>query len=727
MALIHAISYVISVSSGGLLKSLYKTDRRASDVYFKPAMEIEIIELQHSLFPDVVILGKQNAKTLGMFPEGAFADHARKRFIFGAVQERKLIGYILFRITRSKGFVCIAHLCVKPEFRGGGIAKALLDAVKAKYSSTQKGISLSCRSDYKEASKFWEKYGFKAMRSTRSRSIEEKYLVKWWLDFGNSDLFSSSVATSSRVCACLDANVIMKMSDKSESEDFEATALAADWLTDEADYYCVPEIFNEINRDKDLIRADVTRRFVHTLHRAQVNQAKADEVAKELYALLPGTTDNHRSDRRQLAESIAAGIEYFITLDYELLGIAELVQDKYGLKVLRPADFILFIDHDTNGRDYRAYRLTSPSYAIGNLQQSEIELLIGQDWLYHSQGEKSHLLKAKLTALVADLKNTVIRVVKDKDDCRLAYVGFVVTEGKLIVKLIRIINVSLASILFQQLIRDVIEFALKRRVMLTIIEDYIVEEGRKQILNSYGFVANGSDWTKVHLAGQFDLQDIATHPVIGQHLDVEAMIKKTASLIGTAKDLYLFEFEKKLWPAKINDLDLPTYIVPIRPHWASQLFDHHLAAITIFGADPLLTWNRENIYYRSIKPVSEIAPGRILWYVSSETKAVSGRDKSIVAVSYLDEVHTGTAKSLFKKFRHYGIYEWRDIYALAKQNAMAPIKALKFTDTEVFEKPVFLTAVQQVFRACGQRTNTFASPVKVSSEIFHQIYRLGKQ
>lgn len=314
-------------------------------------MKIEVIELQHPLFHDVIILGKQNAKTLGMFPEGAFADHARKRFIYGAVLEGELVGYILFRITKSKGFISIAHLCVRQEFRSSGIARALLDAVKAKYRGALKGIKLSCRSDYEEASRFWEKYGFKAMDRNHSRSAEEKYLVKWWLDFGNSDLFSNSVETSSRICACLDANVIMKMSDTPCSENTEAVALAADWLTEEADYYCVAEIFNEINRDKNHIRAAATRKFVHTLNRAQVNSAKAEEVLKELLPIMPGNTDNYRSDRKQIAESIAAGVEYFITLDDELLAIADIVQERYELKILRPADFILFIDHDTKARN----------------------------------------------------------------------------------------------------------------------------------------------------------------------------------------------------------------------------------------------------------------------------------------------------------------------------------------------------------------------------------------
>src|SRR5687768_6421380 len=108
-------------------------------------MKIQIIDHRHRLLADVMILGKQNAKTLGLFPKDAYVDHARKKFIYGVVEGDKLLGFVLFRITHSKQIVFITQLCIESEHRGKGIAKLLLEEIKGKYGKLLNGISLSCR------------------------------------------------------------------------------------------------------------------------------------------------------------------------------------------------------------------------------------------------------------------------------------------------------------------------------------------------------------------------------------------------------------------------------------------------------------------------------------------------------------------------------------------------------------------------------------------------------
>ena len=49
--------------------------------------------------------------------------------------------------------------------------------------------------------------------------------------------------------------------------------------------------------------------------------------------------------------------------------------------------------------------------------------------------------------------------------------------------------------------------------------------------------------------------------------------------------------------------------------------------------------------------------GRILWYVSAP-------DKQVIAVSHLDEVVINTPKELFRKFKKFGILEWKDLYKM---------------------------------------------------------------
>ena len=98
----------------------------------------------------------------------------------------------------------------------------------------------------------------------------------------------------------------------------------------------------------------------------------------------------------------------------------------------------------------------------------------------------------------------------------------------------------------------------------------------------------------------------------------------------------------------------------------------------------------------------------------------------IIACSYLDEVNTGTAKSLFQKFKNYGIYEWKDIYDAAGKDAFKEMKAIKFSDTEVFKDVITIKQIAEIFEQNGKPKNTFTSPVEVSKEIFNQIYKIGK-
>ena len=89
-------------------------------------MEINIktIGLDSKFLPLVKKLGDENNKTLGFFPSGAFDECAHSKRILVAVNENgELLGYLLFRTTKSR--VVIVHLCVDEKYRGINIANNL--------------------------------------------------------------------------------------------------------------------------------------------------------------------------------------------------------------------------------------------------------------------------------------------------------------------------------------------------------------------------------------------------------------------------------------------------------------------------------------------------------------------------------------------------------------------------------------------------------------------------
>lgn len=690
-------------------------------------MELKVIGPNDTILNEIISLGKKNAKTLGMFPEGAFIDHAKKNCIVAAQENGELCGYILFRIAQKKGIISIAHLCVDSEHRNKGTAKKLLDFVKNKYQQIFRGISLSCRKDYIEASRFYEKNGFKAAKEVRSRSKSENYLVKWFFDFGNQDLFSVNHISDTKFNVLLDANILIKLRDLSEDYFDEINALTADWLVDEVEYFYAQEMLNEINRDSNKVRASLTRKFVNQFKEARFIPNERDQILKEISGFLLGMTPNDISDKNQLAECIASHIDCFVTGDKNILSYSDKIFEKYSIKVLSPSELILHIDQLKNKQNYNSVRLAGANYETRNIESSDISNLTNL-FISKEFDEKKHELVNKINLVIGKLKKSYLRIVKDSNDDFIGFVAGYYITNTFFITILRTKKVKISYILFYQLLTDIINYASKNEINKIIIDDKYLNEYQREIIESFEFEIINGQYHKLCITGLIETSEIFSNEIITNHkFDISFFKEKIANVDIEEREVIKFQLERKFWPLKLKDLSIPTYIIPIKRHWASQLFDFYQADQTLFGAKAELVWQRENVYYRNVFPVSEIFPARILWYVSSEKKVTTGRDKGIIACSYLDEVSVGTAKNLFQQYKNYGIYEWKDIYKLANESLNKEIKAIKFSDTEVFRNIISLDKITEILKQNNRVKNTFTSPVQVSKEIFNKIYEIGKE
>lgn len=684
-------------------------------------MEIEFVRNDDHLIKQVVSLGTSNSRTLGHFPEGAYYEHAGRGFLICAYKEDSLLGYLLFSITKSKSCIRVIQLCVSKEARGGGVSKRLLDYLKSNFRQTLKGIALSCRTDYIEASALWESYGFKSMDKVRSRSKDIKWLYKWWYDFGNQDLFTMSQEDSNRIKAVLDANIIIKLRSNNEDDQSGARFLVEDWLVDVADYFFSPETYNEIKRDKSDERARKTRSYLTNFQEVKFDPDRRDEVLLEVKKILTGTTPNDVSDRKQISECIAGGIKYFITEDKGILDVGNEINEAYGVQVLRPTDFILLADESNNYTDYVSTRIAGVNYDYGNLKAGEVDEVV-ETMLAKDREEKKHQLRGIFTSCSSNVKNCTTRIIRNRSRDILGVLLCQLSEQEVLVPLIRTVKNNLSKTLFTQLVFEVINYAVSAGKNLIEISDRYVDTENQYTLESMGFVYRGGVWLKVTAQSIIRSSDLFEQSGVDRIFEKATLLKR---LTEPDNNEFKIQIERKLWPLKFSDIDITTYIIPIKPHWASQLFDHYAAENSIFGAEPFLAWSRENVYYRSVNPVSEKAPARILWYSSSTKDKGAVRVNSIVACSYLDEVYIGSAKELFQKFRHFGIYEWKNIIELANDDHSKMIKALKFRDTEVFSTPVAFKQVNQILASHHRKNNTFASPLEISNSIFLEIYKLG--
>lgn len=116
-------------------------------------------------------------------------------------------------------------------------------------------------------------------------------------------------------------------------------------------------------------------------------------------------------------------------------------------------------------------------------------------------------------------------------------------------------------------------------------------------------------------------------------------------------------------------------------------------------------------------------PGRILWYVSSDSRYQWA--KKIRACSILDEVVIGSAKALFHQYRRLGVYEWEHVLTIAKGNPESQIMALKFSHTELFTGAVTWDDLQELLHKTHGHGSQIQSPVKVTNDLFYRLYKLG--
>lgn len=684
-------------------------------------MQFEYINQYHRFFQDVATLGKKHSSTLGFMPEGGFLDHAEKKCIIIAHNDTELAGYLMFRLVPRHYRVSIVHLCVKEEFRGQNIAVQLLDKLRSKYESSFNGISFSCRDDYQHATNVWKKYGFIPKHKKRSRSIEENYLNIWWYDFNKPDLFSIANQSSPKVKALLDANIIIKLRDSDVNHEplRDPRALLADWLVDEVDYYHAPEILNEIARDKDSSRAKKTKAFLSNFIEAKFNIEESKSIIEKLKQYISGTIVNDQSDRIQLASAIASEASYFITLDTGILEKRNEIENIYEIQIFTPQEFILEIDQLLNKEEYSPARLAGVIFhTISKVSQSELNNYIDL-FLSKSTSEKKTSFQNIVFAKTAKAQSSKVKVVKTNNQA-IAFIGYECADNSLVVSFVRLLDTEQKQTLFMQLISDLIVKSIRKGLFQIQIKEKFLSENQEVVLSKMGFDKSSGTWIKLVFNRMIDSSTTAD---LDTRFNSHPLIDKLKISTGDEKVQILMDIERKLFPLKFSDLDILCYIIPIKPYWAGQLFDPYISGATLFGADEKRIWNFENVYYRSTKPITEVAPARVLWYASTDKK--STRQQAIVAASYLDEVMTDKPKVLFQRNKHYGIYEWQNIYDLCNKNIETPIRALRFSGTEVFVNPIKLSCIREIFLANGRPPNTFASPVKVNNEVFNQIYQAG--
>ena len=299
-------------------------------------------------------------------------------------------------------------------------------------------------------------------------------------------------------------------------------------------------------------------------------------------------------------------------------------------------------------------------------------------------------------------------------------------EAELLVPFMRVARGPEAvAILRNLLLRMVTGAAAENRTRIVISDPYCVDFVGEELRRD-GFSREDRHWVKYTMpiavtAKTFVEQLGLVGGVGGSGSKPDAMTG--LSQIVRSDALTAHKLERAYWPLKIIDAPVPSYIISIQPKWAAELFDDDLANQDLFGARTKLSLNREGVYYRSALPSGGLtAPGRILWYVSDDKKYHGS--KCIRACSFLDDVVVGRPKELFRRFDRLGVYEWRHLIELAKDDIDTNLMAVRYSDTQLLANPIRWDTFQAVLQEAGVRTQ-LQSPQLIPPQAFAKLYRQG--
>ncbi|MFR9545928.1 MAG: GNAT family N-acetyltransferase [Rikenellaceae bacterium] len=686
-------------------------------------MNIEFLKPYDKHIEDVINLGKKNSSTLGMMPKGGFYEHAYNRNIIIAHDNELLYGYLMFRKVKKQNKITIVHLCISKNYRHLGLAQKLLKFLKDEFYNDYYGISISCREDYVEANNLWRNFGFNVLNKTRSRSQDPKYLIKYWYDFNKPDLFNATSYKSKKVHALLDVNVIidLKNGQKGVSGEEEWQALFSDWLIDFTDFFYAAETLDEFHRDSNQTRIKENVNYLESFAKATHDIEIRKNISCQLERYIQGDNDHDRSDRIQIATCIAAEIPFFITKDEGILRKREQIQADYNLEILSPSEFILRIDEINNPDEYKPVKINEICYITSKkLSASDLDTCIST-FFREDIDKKASRFSKSVRFFGSKLNTSRIRIITNsKKNKQLAFFCIEEQQQTHIIHFIRLQRSDFQYTLFMQLISDFIDDAIKLNCKQIMIKDSITDSLYGRILNKRGFEYDSSNktWQKEII------QEITSRYNIAELFELRNISFDIPNLDKACTN-NLLKLEQKFFPLKIYDLQVPCYIIPIKTTWAAKLFDKELSKEYLEDVNPQKFWNIENAYYRSDRGFIEIAPARILWYVSADK--YTPRSKCILAISYLDDLFIGTPKEAFKKYDKYGIYGWEDVNSINNSSkSKKNIRALQFSRTEIFKTPISLKQLKGIFYKNNIKSNNFQSPLKITCNTFKEIYQLGQ-
>lgn len=690
-------------------------------------MNISVMKIGQAphLLSDVIALADRNKGTLGLFPRQAFEQAAQDNLILVAVDESgNLVGYLLYRIVKTKYRASITHLCVDTAHRKQGVGRLLVNRLKDE-TGHLRGINLHSRMDY-ESNSLWPRLGFKCIGEKPGRGKEQIPLSHYWFAHEHPPLLKlmeDAEANTKTVQAVIDQNIFVYLFDEPDYP------LAVDWLLDDVAFYVTPEHYNEINRDLDNNRRQARRNYADRFLLTRSEYEQVEEIENYLRPYFPEImTHRDYSDLRHLAHAIEFEADFFVTNDRSLQrNLSDIVKREYGLRIVNDTDLIVHLDNLMQESKYQPRRWAGTHIKRTHISAGESDAL-AEVFHRHSDDRKA-AFRERLEYYLARPQEYEAYVIADQDSRPHAIVVLTSGSGPIReVPLLRSIEGPLSPALESSLVSWLTaQDALEETRLIRISDDYF-SASMVTGLQENSYVNTLSGWLKLNLPGVLSVPEV--HNILDFfqskiELDetfYEIICGKIRDALRDGDAAVFIALEKLLWPLKLDEVDIPAYIVPIWPQYAAELFDDSLSRQTLFGSDPALMLKMENVYYRSARVRLPTASSRILWYVSQGKNSPYHGKMTARACAYVEESIVGLPSAVFKQFSDLGVYRWEQVLQAANDNPARDVLAFRFGRSELFENPVPL---DEIMRITGNRMAPIA-PRSLTNEAFIEIYKWGR-
>jgi GNAT superfamily N-acetyltransferase len=656
-------------------------------------------------------IGDLNRKTLGLLPRAAYADAAARGTLLLARLQNEVVGYALYGVTRRH--VRLTHLCVRADFRERGIAKAMVNYIRAEHAGSP-GIKVRCRRSY-GIDEMWIGLGFAPLHEGHGKS--EAPLTYYWLDNDHPSLMTQR-SSEALFRAAVDLSVVSALAAGDLPENRDAVALTDDQVSDRLELVRTSALDKEITAAAD---AETRKRLLSTVSfMSRVNESfhQREEVRRAVLQEMTRTNTEYPATQQEefglnhVVDAIAAGLNVLVTSDTGLMkALGPVCQRLYGLRIMLPADVIVRLDELVRAETYRPAALLGTAYRTHVLSPTDVVAL---DQFEQNSGAEP---AGQFQTLLRDLTQRHRRrtCILDPAGRQVSVYSDHIDQSVLRIPLLRVAPHALADSLARQLLFRLRSEARGHGVSSVVISDEHVGPTVAGAALEDGFQPDNGRFVALTIDVTGSADEVNAAAALAAQ---SAAVPPPATLRSTMPVEVIAEYERNWWPVKMIDSQLPTYVIPIQQGFSRDL----LGVPDTIDPRPDLGLSRDLVYYRSSKGLHMKAPARLLWYMSRGGNSVH-EQSAIVGCSQLEEIINGPAAELHRRFQHFGVWQEHQVVGQADKRGIA--QALKFTNTEAFSRLVGVGELQRIGSAHGGWSHP-QSPRALSSELFADIYRAGQ-